>query len=88
MEETNYKDKYIEKLERENKVLLEILLKKDKIHAIVECVSVGLLCIVMSLTCCFYFTTNYGYGEATTISGDNNSNITDTQLESSDINKN
>lgn len=84
--EINYKDKYIEKLEEQNKMLLEVLQKKDKMYAIVECILTGLLCIVMLGFSISYFWSPYDYqDDSTTISGDNNQSILNNSMKSSDV---
>lgn len=79
--ETNYKDKYIEKLEEQNKILLESIQRKDKLNIYLIAFIVFLQCLVFSLGVYGYFYSPYlSYN-------DNSTTVSNNNLNNSDINE-
>ena len=76
--ETNYKDKYIKKLEEQNKMLLELIQK-----LIFSIISIVLLfCLLIGFISYQYFNDDF-YN--TSITGDSNSTISSSELNDSDL---
>ena len=74
-----------EKLEEQNKTLLDAIHKKDKIHAILISLIVTLQCILFGLGIYSYFWSPYLDYNYNSITGDNNTSLMNNNLEEDEI---